>query len=141
MSPSITLCSFVFHLYPSAPNSVTSCPSCSFRAGAREHVHVAVFLCAVCACVTRWGQGVLVEEVASHNSQLMSITLIRSSIHGRAQGPIHHTRTPRASGTFALSHRLIEVNCHSLKTSYTDASMGAQMHARKHASDSSTRAY
>lgn len=76
----------------------------------------------------------LVEEVASHKSQLMSITLIRSSIHGRAQGPIHHARTPRASGTFALSHRLTEVNCHSLKTSYADASMGAQMHTRKHAS-------
>ncbi len=49
-----------------------------------EHVFVWV-LCELCV----WWEGLLVEEVASHKSQLMSITLIRSSIHPCAQGPIH----------------------------------------------------
>lgn len=36
-----------------------------------------------------WREGSLVEEVVSHNSRLMSITLIRSPIHQCTQGLIH----------------------------------------------------
>lgn len=89
-----------------------------------------VCVCVVCVWCVQW-EVLLLKEVASHKSQLMSITLIRSSIHLRAQGPIHallftlvDPRVPRHTPT--LTHTLTGVNCHSLislMSSYTDAKM------------------
>lgn len=68
-----------------------------------------------------WREGSLVEEVASHKSQLMSITLIRSPIHQSTQGPIHprFLRTCGPQEPWANSQPHSEV-CHSLKTPHTD---------------------
>lgn len=73
----------VFHqtvrVHPTLPPKLLL--SCSLgrcqRANACEHVFMCASMC------------VLLKEVASHESQLMSITLFRSSIHPTAQGPIH----------------------------------------------------
>lgn len=61
------------------------------------------------------------KEVASHKSQLMSITLIRSSIHWCAQGSIHpllfrllDPRRPGQIPTLTHTHTHTGVNCHSL---------------------------
>lgn len=55
-----------------------------------------------------WREGSLMEEVASHKSQLMSVTLIRSPIHQRKQGPIHPRlfRTWGPQEPWANSHPL-----------------------------------
>lgn len=97
---------FLFHLCPSLPNPPTSrlcSPICLFR-------QVPVRVCEhVSVCV--WWEGLLQEEVASHESQLMSITLIRSSIHPHAQGPIHpplftpvNPESPQARSHRTLTH-------------------------------------
>lgn len=65
-----------------------------------------------------WREGSLVEEVASHKSQLMSITHPEphSSVHTRAYSPtaLSNLWTPRALGKFPPSHTHCEV-CPSLK--------------------------
>lgn len=55
-----------------------------------------------------WREGSLMEEVASHKSQLMSVTLIRSPIHQCTQGPIHPRlfRTCGPQEPWANSHPL-----------------------------------
>lgn len=105
---------FLCHLCPTSSHPPLFL--CSLGRCQRVCVRVCERAC-VCGCCV----DLLLEEVAGHKSQLMSITLIRSSIHPRAQGPIHpsafHTHGPQEPRAHSHSRTLTEVNCQSLKTS------------------------
>lgn len=130
------LCCLV-HLCPSPSNSLISHPFSSCSLCRCQQVCVSMctceFLCAlnVCdgtACLWRKWLVIRASWWVSPSSGAPFI-----AVH---KGPFtlcfSNLWTPRAPGTFPHSHMLTEVNCHALKTSYTDARKGSEMHTHTH---------